>query len=154
MVNDMVAAREQTADTVAVANRLRPVLLRLSRELRREASAFGITGGQATLLATIEQAGTIGIGDLAAREGVSKAAMCRHIDRLEASRLVARAPSASGDRRRVAVGLTEEGERVLRRVRSHRTAWLAARLRNLDASALTAIDEAIDPLAALIEVAA
>jgi hypothetical protein len=37
------------ADPVAVANRLRPVLLKLNRELRREIHSLGVTGGQVSL---------------------------------------------------------------------------------------------------------
>ncbi len=136
-------------DAVEVASHLRPVLLRLSRELRREAAAFGVTGGQATLLAQIEKHGRIGLGDLASGEGVSPAAMSKHVDRLEAAGLVRRSPG--GDRRRVAVELTPAGRRTLRRVRSHRTAWLAERLGRLDDAELAAVERAIEPLAALLE---
>ena len=41
------------SDPVTVANRLRPVLLQLSRQLRRELAALGITGGQAALMHAI-----------------------------------------------------------------------------------------------------
>jgi DNA-binding MarR family transcriptional regulator len=141
-------------NAVSVANRLRPVLLRLSRELRREANAFGVTGGQATLLAVIEGKQPVGLGELAAGEGVSAAAMSKHVDRLEAAGLVTRTPGSSGDRRRVEIELTPPGSRTLRRVRSHRTAWLAARLGQLGEDELAALDSAIEPLAALIEAAA
>jgi DNA-binding MarR family transcriptional regulator len=135
---------------VSVANRLRPVLLRLARELRREAAAFGITGGQATLLAAIEGHGRVGLGQLAAGEGVSAPAMSGHVDRLERAGLVVRDVAASGDRRRVEVELTVEGRRALRRLRSQRTAWLAARLSRLDSTELAAIDRAVEPLEALL----
>jgi DNA-binding MarR family transcriptional regulator len=139
------------ADTaVSVANRLRPVLLRIARELRSEARAFGVTGGQASLLAVVEREERIGLGELAAGEGVSAPAMTRHVDRLERAGLVKRVPGSSGDRRRVEIELTAKGQRVLRRVRSQRTAWLAARLDQLDPLALAAIDDAIEPLAALL----
>jgi DNA-binding MarR family transcriptional regulator len=64
---------------------------------------------------------------------------------------VRRTAGAGGDGRRVGVELTEEAERVLRLVRSRRTAWLVARLRTLDDEALRSIDEAVEPLRALIE---
>src|SRR5437899_8043839 len=102
-----VATDGETA--VSVANRLRPVLLRVARELRREARAFGITGGQASLLAVVEGHRRIGLGDLAAGEGVSAPAMSKHIDRLEQAGLVKRVPGSSGDRRRVAIELTAKG---------------------------------------------
>ena|SRR5438105_4916144 len=136
-------------DAVEVAGHLRPVLLRLSRELRRETRAFGVTAGQATLLAQIEKHGTIGLGELAAGEGVSAAAMSKHVDRLEAAGLVTRSPG--GDRRRVEIELSAAGRRVLRKVRSHRTAWLAERLGRLDGDDLDAVERAIAPLAALLE---
>lgn len=136
-------------DAVEVASLLRPVLLRLSRELRREAQQFGVTGGQATLLAQIEKHGTVGLGELAGGEGVSAAAMSKHVDRLETAGLVTRSPG--GDRRRVEIELTTAGRRTLRRVRSHRTAWLAERLGRLDENALAAVEKAVEPLAALLE---
>jgi len=136
-------------DAVEVARHLRPVLLRLSRELRRETRAFGVTAGQATLLAQIEKHATIGLGELAAGEGVSPAAMSKHVDRLEAAALVTRTPG--GDRRRVEIELSPAGKRVLRRVRSHRTAWLAERLARLDEDDLAVVERAIGPLAEMLE---
>jgi DNA-binding MarR family transcriptional regulator len=150
LVNDMSTTTE-APDAVSVANRLRPVVLRLSRELRGEAHSFGITGGQAALLAVVKGHRRIGLGELAASEGVSPAAMSKHVDRLETAGLVTRAPGSSGDRRRIEIELTTEGDRVLRRVRSHRTAWLAARLGQLGPHELAAIDGAIEALAALLE---
>lgn len=132
-----------------VASLIRPVLLRLSRELRREGQAFGVTPGQATLLAQVEKHGSVGLGELAAGEGVSPAAMSKHVDRLEAADLVTR--SQGGDRRRIDVELTPKGKRVLKRVRSHRTAWLAERLGRLDEEELAAVERAIGPLATLLE---
>jgi DNA-binding MarR family transcriptional regulator len=143
----------ETESAIAVANRLRPVLLRLARELRKEALAFGITGGQAGLLAVVERNARIGLGRLAAEEGVSPPAMSKHIDRLEEAGLVRRLAGASGDRRRVEIELTTEGKRLLRRVRSQRTAWLAARLDQLDPNELAAVDRAIGPLSELLAAA-
>jgi DNA-binding MarR family transcriptional regulator len=75
--------------------------------------------------------------------------MSNHVDRLERDGLVSRTPSAS-DRRRVGLSLTEEGQRVLRRVRSRRTAWLATRLRSLSPEELEAVEAAIEPLSRLL----
>jgi DNA-binding MarR family transcriptional regulator len=143
-------ALTETESAITVANRLRPVLLRLARELRKEARAFGITGGQAGLLAVVERHGRIGLGRLASEEGVSPPAMSKHVDRLEDAGLVRRLAGAGGDRRRVEIELTTEGKRLLRRVRSQRTAWLAERLEHLDPPALAAVDRAIEPLAEVL----
>jgi DNA-binding MarR family transcriptional regulator len=76
--------------------------------------------------------------------------MSKHVDRLERDALVTRTPSID-DRRRVGLTLTDEGRRLLRRVRSRRTAWLAGRLGDLTDEQLRAIDEAIEPLRELLQ---
>ena len=133
-----------------VANRLRPALLKLARELRRESHALGVTGGQVTLLIQIRRNRGIGVNELAARERMSPAAMSGYVARLEKAGLVARTPHAS-DRRRQGLSVTAEGERVLRSVKSRRTAWLAARLERLDPDELQALDAAVEPLLQLLE---
>jgi DNA-binding MarR family transcriptional regulator len=137
-------------DTVAVADALRPVLLRVGRELRREARAVGISPEQVSLLVAIKFTPGIGVRDLAAHERISAPALTKHVDRLERDGLVVRTPSPD-DRRRIGLALTEEGQRVLRRVRSRRTAWLATRLRGLDADELAAVEAAIEPLSRLLK---
>jgi len=136
-------------DTVALADALRPALLQVGRELRREARARGASPEQVALLVSIKYAPGIGIRELAARERVSPPAMTKHVDRLERDGLVERKPSED-DRRRVGIRLTENGQRLLRRVRSRRTAWLAQRLGELDEHALAAIAAAVEPLAQLL----
>ena len=137
-------------DTVGVADALRPILLRVGRELRREARAEGISPEQVSLLVAIKYAPGIGARELAAHERVSAPAMTKHVDRLERDGLVERTPSAD-DKRRIGLTLTEQGRRVLRRVRSRRTAWLATRLRALDADELLAVEAAIEPLSRLLK---
>jgi DNA-binding MarR family transcriptional regulator len=132
-------------DTLAIADRLRPVLLRVGRELRREAREVGISPEQVSLLVAIKYAPGIGVRELAAKERVSPPALSNHVDRLERDGLVSRTPSAS-DRRRVGLALTDEGQRVLRRVRSRRTAWLATRLGGLSPEELDAVEAAVEPL--------
>ncbi len=132
-------------DTLTIADRLRPVLLRVGRELRREAREVGISPEQVSLLVAIKYTPGIGVRELAARERVSPPALSNHVDRLERDGLVSRTPSAS-DRRRVGLTLTDEGQRMLRRVRSRRTAWLATRLRGLSPEELDAVEAAVEPL--------
>ncbi len=146
MVNDL-----STLSPVDVANRLRPVLLKLNRELRRETRTLGITAGQATLLFLIQQNPGIGVRELAEREGMSAPGMSGYVDRLEVAGLVKRTRSGE-DRRRVGLTVTAEAARILKAVRRRRTAWLAAHLRDLEPGELDAIDAAIDPLQRLLEV--
>jgi DNA-binding MarR family transcriptional regulator len=142
----MTAAASKPLD---VANRLRPVLLHLNRHLRREVHTSGVSPGQLSLLGLIDGNPGIGVAELATREGTSMPSVCSHIDRLEASGLITRR-QAERDRRRVDLEVTAEGQRVLKAIRSKRTAWLSARLGKLADSDLTAVAAAIPPLEALL----
>ena len=121
MVNDVIA------DPLVLANQLRPVLLRLSRELRKETESLGVTARQVTLLWLIKTNRGLSLRELAAEERISAPALSGHVDRLERAGLIERVRDET-DRRRVGLTLTEEGARLLRRVRARRTTWLAARL--------------------------
>ena len=146
----MPAALVTATDTTAVANRLRPVLLKLNRELRHEIHSLGVTGGQVALLVQIKDHPGVGMRELAALERISVPGMSKFVTRLEEAGLVERAP-VEGDQRRVGLSLTAAGHKVLRSVKSKRTAWLADRLRHLDPDELEAIDAAIEPLAHLLD---
>jgi DNA-binding MarR family transcriptional regulator len=143
MVNQVIA------DPLTVANQLRPVLLRLARELRKETEQLGVTSRQVTLLWLVRENRGMSLRELAAEEGISAPALSGHVDRLEKAGLLARVRDER-DRRRVGLELTDEGERLLRRVRARRTTWLADRLRGLDDAELTALERAIEPLGRLL----
>ena len=143
MVNDVIA------DPLTVANLLRPALLRLSRELRQETEQLGVTSRQVTLLWLVRNNPGMCLRELAAEERISAPALSGYVDRLEKAGLLARVRD-EGDRRRVGLALTDEGERLLRRVRARRTTWLADRLRGLDDDELAAVEAAIEPLGKLL----
>src|SRR6476660_7413283 len=145
----MPQATKQQLDAMAVADSLRPTLLRLARELRREKIA-GVSPHQVGLLVSIKYTPGVTVGELAAEERVSTAAMSKRVSRLERDGLVTRTPSKA-DRRCVGLTLTEDGQRTLRRVRSRRTAWLASRLGALTPTELAAVGAAAEPLARLLE---
>jgi DNA-binding MarR family transcriptional regulator len=138
------------ADPIVLANRLRPVLLQLNRELRREIHSLGVTGGQVSLLVQIQRTPGVGVRELAQRERMSAPGMSKYLARLEAAGLVER--TQTSDRRRVGLRLTQEGDGVVRSVKKRRTAWLATRLRALSPGELEAVDAAIEPLVRLLEV--
>ena len=83
-------------------------------------------------------------------ERMSPAAMSGYVDRLERAGLIRRTPDPK-DRRRHGLFVTQEGDRVLRSVKSRRTAWLATRLEHLDPEELAAVDAAVEPLLSLLE---
>jgi DNA-binding MarR family transcriptional regulator len=143
-------ATTTAADPTTIANRLRPALLRLNRDLRRELHPLGVTGQQVSLLVKIQQERGIGIRELALWEHMSTPGMSKYISRLEAAGLVHR--NEVEDKRRVGLEVTTEGARVLASVKRRRTAWLAERLRGLSPDELEAIDAAVEPLLKLLEV--
>ncbi len=140
---------EVTLNAETVAADLRPVLLRLARELRKETEQLGITARQATLLWLVKRSPGLSLAELAAEEGISPPALSGHVDRLERAGLIERLRSTD-DRRRVGLRLTDEGARMLRRVRARRTTWLADRLSALEPAELEAIDDAVPALQALL----
>jgi DNA-binding MarR family transcriptional regulator len=140
---------EVTLSAEGVAAELRPVLLRLARELRKETEQLGITARQATLLWLVKRNPGLSLAELAAEEGISPPAMSGHVDRLERIGVIERLRS-SEDRRRVGLRLTDDGLRLMRRVRARRTTWLANRLGALDASELEAVAAAVPALSQLL----
>ena len=140
---------EVTLSPETVASDLRPVLLRLARELRKETEQLGVTARQTTLLWLVKRSPGLSLAELAAEEGISPPALSGHVDRLERAGLIERVRSTD-DRRRVGLRLTEDGARLLRRVRARRTTWLSDRLRQLEPADLTSIEDAIPALARLL----
>jgi len=143
MISDVTLSPELVADD------LRPVLLRLTRELRKETEQLGVTARQATLLWLVKRSPGLSLAELAAEEGISPPALSGHVDRLERAGLLERVRSTQ-DRRRVGLRLTDEGVKLMRRIRARRTTWLAERLRRLEPAELEAVEAAIPALQRLL----
>ena len=138
--------------SLALANELRPVVLRIARQLRMETEQFGVTSRQATLLHLVKQRPGLTLRALAQAEAISAPALSGHIDRLESAGLLVRVRS-DVDRRRVGLELTAQGDRLLRSIRERRTAWLAEHLDALGPDDLHAIEAAMGPLHRLVGLA-
>ena len=99
---------EVTLSAETVAAELRPVLLRLARELRKETEQLGITARQATLLWLVKRSPGLSLAELAAEEGISAACACpamstgssARVLSSECARATTAAASASGSRTR------------------------------------------------------
>jgi DNA-binding MarR family transcriptional regulator len=141
---------EATYSPELVAEELRPALLRLARELRKETEELGVTARQVTLLWLVKRSPGLSLAELAAEEGITPPALSGHVDRLERVGLLERVRETD-DRRRVGLRLTAEGGKLLRRVRARRTTWLAERLRGLDEQELDAVRRALPALRKLLE---
>jgi DNA-binding MarR family transcriptional regulator len=77
-----IALREEIA---ALAEALRPALLRASRKLRREAQKAGVSALDAQLLAVIQKNPGVGAAALADREQITRPSMSGHVKRLLAA---------------------------------------------------------------------
>ena len=141
---------EATRSSLELAEELRPVLLRLARNLRRETKALGVTSHQVTLLWLVRTRPGLSLRELAFEEGISAPSLSGHVDRLEAAGLLHRV-RASDDRRRVGLELTRNGRALLRRVRAQRTTWLTTRLSHLSDDERERIERALPALNALLE---
>jgi len=137
-------------DILALADALRPALLRASRALRRESQRAGASALDAQLLGAIKKNAGIGVSALAEREQMTRASMSGHVKRLERAGWIARAEHEADDRRRVGLSLTVKGAKALEAIRRRRNDWLAARLAGLapdDRNALAAAAAPLDRLA-------
>jgi DNA-binding MarR family transcriptional regulator len=141
----------ETSDPLALANGLRPILLQITRQMRREARTFGVSPTQVAMLAALMRSPDISLRELAALEGMTAPTVSGHMQRLEAAGLIARSRATSDDRRRVDVSVTDEGARVLLAVREQRTAWLARQLATLTPEERGIILAALGPLAKLVQ---
>ena len=142
--------REATLSSLELAEELRPALLRLARNLRKETEALGVTSHQVTLLWLVRSRPGLSLRELAEEEGISAPSLSGHVDRLEAAGLLQRVRS-SDDRRRVGLELTPSGRALLKRVRARRTTWLAERLALLSEDEREQVEAALPALYALLE---
>jgi DNA-binding MarR family transcriptional regulator len=133
-------------DIAALAEGLRPALLRLSRKLRKESQRFGISPLDAMLLGWVKRREGIGVSELADLEQMSRPTMSSHVKRLEQAGWIARQAPDSADKRRVGLVITPAGRRAIDAVRRQRNDWLASRLASLTPEAREALRAAIGPL--------
>ena len=110
----MTASRRTspTREVEAVADRLHSAALHLLRRLRTEDDALGVSPPRLSALSVVVFAGPIGIGALAAAEGVAAPTMTRLVDGLERDGFVRRRPDPA-DARGVLVEATATGKRIL-----------------------------------------
>lgn len=127
-----------TREVEAVADRLHSAALHLLRRLRAEDDALGVSPPRLSALSVVVIAGPIGIGALAAAEGVTAPTISRLVDGLERDGYVAREPDPS-DARGVLVRATPKGSRILARGQRRRVENLATGLGQLTPDELRAI---------------
>ncbi len=131
--------------TEDLSDRLRLTVTRLARRLRQHSDPGGATPSQLSLLSTVERRGPITLGDLAAYEQVQPPTITLLAGRLENHGLLRRHPDRA-DRRVTRVAITPAGRRLLARIRSHKTLYLAQRLQSLSDDDRRLLADAVEVL--------
>ena len=130
-----------TATDTALASTLRLAVMRLARRMRAERADTSLTLSQLAALASLDRHGPLTPGELAAHEKVQPPSMTRLLAVLEAADLVTRTAHPT-DGRQVVMAVSPAGQALLREDRRRRDAWLAQRLRTLDAEEVAVLDRA------------
>ena len=137
------------AEIAALAEALRPAILRLSRNLRRQSQSLGLSPLDSMILGALRQIDGAGVSELADLEQISRPTMSAHVKRLEAAGYIARLAPDADDKRRVGLTLTPTGRKALEAVRRRRNDWLGQKLAALSPEAREALAAAIGPLSQL-----
>jgi DNA-binding MarR family transcriptional regulator len=139
----------QADSGVIDVTRLRVALARLSRRLRRHGAA-GLTPSQLAALATVERAGPLRLGDLAAAEGIAPSTLTRIVSVLEEAGYVRRDADPK-DARASTLAVTPHGRDTLDRLREDSAAMLTEWLLLLTPGQRDALAIALPALEALSE---
>jgi DNA-binding MarR family transcriptional regulator len=145
----MVSTQDRDEAQLEVASRLRLAIARTARRLRQN-SGTDLTAALTAALATVESRGPITPSELASVENIKRPTATRIVARLEEQGLVERTADPS-DRRSFLVAITPKGTTLLTRLRKRKNAYLAKRLRELDAEDVAALERAVDVLERLLE---
>lgn len=143
------ATIDAPADEAELAARLRLAITRAARRLRQEAGG-DIGPSQAAALATIERHGPLAPSALAERERIRRPTATRIIAALGEAGLVQRTQNPN-DRRGAVVAITGPGKALLRALRERKTAYLATRLREMDAADRATLGRAAAVLERMLE---
>jgi DNA-binding MarR family transcriptional regulator len=132
-------------EALAAADRLHSAAIHLLRRVRRQDAAAGIGPAQLSALSVLVFAGPKTLGELAAAEQIKAPTMSRIVAGLKRSHLIeiTRDPD---DARRLHIGPTAKGARLLQEGRQRRIAYLAAHLASLTIAELAQIGAAAEIL--------
>jgi DNA-binding MarR family transcriptional regulator len=139
----------RTTTDADLAARLRLAIARTARRLRQEGGEE-LSASQTAALATIDRHGPLTPSELAARERIQRPTVTRIVARLEDGGLVQRTRDPQ-DGRSSLVALSPAGRELLARGRTRKNAYLARRLRELDAEERAALERAAAILERLLE---
>ena len=133
-----------TLNDTEIAARLRLSATRLARRLRQE-SGSGLTPSQLSALAAVHNHGPLTLGELADQERVAPPSITKCVAKLEADDLVIRSADPT-DGRVTRVSVTKAGRALVAETRRRKTAWLTARIADLEPAEQARLAEALDVL--------
>ena len=143
-------ARSATDDALAgAAAHLRLVIGRAARRMRQEGGTE-LRPSSASALTTVELHGPLTPSELAEIERVKRPTATRILRGLEEEGLVERTPDPK-DGRSALISITPDGRERLRRLRQRKNAYLARRMRDLDAGEIGDLERAAEILERLLE---
>ncbi len=128
-----------------MAGRLHAASIHLSRRLRAEDEALGLSASRLSALAVLAVEGPMRIGDLAQAERVEPPTMTRLVDAMERDGHVVRSPDPT-DRRAVLVRATRGVPGRMRRARARRMKALSQGLATLTPPQLRALARGVEIL--------
>jgi DNA-binding MarR family transcriptional regulator len=132
-----------------LAPRLRLAITRMARRLRQEAGT-DLGPSQAAALATLERHGPLSPSELAQWERIKRPTATRIVGHLSAAGLIDRVRDPADGRSSI-LTITSEGRALLRRLRARKTAYLARRLRDVDAEERATLERAAELLEGMLE---
>lgn len=138
-----------TVNDPELASRLRLAITRMARRLRQQGDP-ALSPSLVAALSTIERLGPLTPSELADAERVQRPTVTRIASRLADAGLIERTPD-DRDARAALLAVTPEGRRVLRALRTRKTAYLARRLERLDPEDRAALERAAEVLERLLD---
>lgn len=139
----------QTTTDNEIVSRLRLAVMRLARRLRQQAEP-GMSPSLLSALASVERLQPVTLGELSQAERVQPPTMTKIAARLETLGLARRTPDER-DKRIVRLSLTPAGVRFIARNRSRKNAYLARRLRTLDAEEMATLEAAVEVIEKILD---
>lgn len=138
-----------TVNDPELASRLRLVITRTARRLRQQGDP-ALSPSLVAALSTIERLGPLTPSELAEAERVQRPTVTRIANRLAEAGLIERSADQL-DARVARLAVTAEGRRVLKALRTRKTAYLARRLERLDPEDRAALERAAEVLERLLD---
>jgi DNA-binding MarR family transcriptional regulator len=127
-----------------LAGRLRLAIVRTARRLRQE-TGTDLSPSLTAALSTIDRHGPLTPGEVATRERIQRPTATRVLARLEEQGLIDRMPDVR-DRRSSLLTASRAGRDLLAELRTRKTAFLAARIEDLDDEDRATLERAADIL--------